>query len=150
MLKNLRFAYKIALLPTMAGLAFVLILGTSWFNAKQSSTLLDEIETGYYASLEMGRELYKGLGLIQRNFQDAAGMADEDMLEEAETMRDEFVRQLEAGRNIPVVDAALIDKIKRSFNDYYMLANTTTTPLPPPFSRCGSQTAQSGSRYRCC
>jgi methyl-accepting chemotaxis protein-1 (serine sensor receptor) len=77
----------------------------------------------------MGRELYKGLGLIQRNFQDAAGMADEDMLEEAETMRDEFVRQLEAGRKIPVVDAALIDKIKRSFNDYYMLANTTTRAL---------------------
>jgi methyl-accepting chemotaxis protein len=129
MFRNLSFAYKITSLPAIACLSLALILGTAWIGVQGSKQTLDEIESGYYASLELGHEMYRNLALIHRSFQDAAATADLDTLEEASMMRDVFLENLNARRKIPVATSVAVTAIEESFLEYFTLVDTTTRNL---------------------
>ncbi|MGB5581263.1 MAG: methyl-accepting chemotaxis protein [Woeseia sp.] len=126
MFKNLPFAYKIGLLPVLSAFAFFLILVTSWIMGDQTARQVDSIENGYYSSLELNRELSETLEQIQRSFQDAAASADLDLLADADALRKQFVRALQAGLDNPVVDVTPLGTIANAFNRYYLLGSNTT------------------------
>lgn len=129
MFRNLPFAYKIISLPALACLSFALILGTAWIGVQGSKRTLDEIESGYYASLELGNKMYRDLALVHRSFQDAAATADLETLEEAALVRDAFLQSLNERRLIPVATSVTVTTIEELFLEYFELANTTTRNL---------------------
>ena len=129
MLRNLPFAYKITSLPALACMAMALILLTAWINTQGSKRTLNEIETGYYSSVELGHQLFMDLGVIHRVFQDAATIADIDTLDEGVALRDGFLASLDAGRSNTVVDTTRFDDIGAQFSIYYEFADSTTRNL---------------------
>ena len=126
MFKNLPFAYKIGLLPVISALAFMLILTTSWYMGGQSIGKVDDIENGYYSSLELNNRLGETLELIQRSFQDAAASADLDILAETDVRPDRSPNLIGRAMENAVVDTAPLGEIAAEFNSYYAQASATT------------------------
>ncbi len=126
MLKNSKFAVKIAMLPAMAALSFVIILVISWTTGRQGIALLEDVETGYYSSLELNRQLYDELEAIQLAFQDAAAMADAEFIRDIDGMRDRFIALMEAGEENTVVDTTPLVQLQSEFASYYDLARVST------------------------
>ncbi len=128
-LRNTRFAAKIALLPTAAGISFLVILAISWIAGRQGTELLQAIETGYYRSLELNQHLYEDLDAMQSAFQDAAGMADPAFMADAEELREHFTAAIAEGLRNEVVDVIPLAELESDFLEYYELAHATTEAL---------------------
>ena len=76
-IQALSFARRIALLPTIAGVGFVLIVAVSLTLGWRSVNRLELVEQGYAPSLEMSRDLDGILAEYQRTMQDAVAAEDE-------------------------------------------------------------------------
>jgi methyl-accepting chemotaxis protein len=126
MFKNLKFKYKIILMPALATGAFLLILFATQFFSGRNEKLLTQIETGYAPALELSRDLEEILGAIQRGLQDAVAAVDEDMLLTTDTYRDRFFKRLEEGREITTLSAEYLDNLKTIFQAYYTFARETS------------------------
>lgn len=125
MLRNLKFATKIGLLPALAGISFVAILAVLLVTGRQGLQLLVDIEQGYYASLELNRQLHEDLAKVQSAFQDSASMADPEYLEDAQAARDRFIATLANGKDNPVVDIEPLLRLEERFSDYFELSTST-------------------------
>ncbi len=129
MLKNLKFAYKIGLLPALATVGFVLSLIVSISLGQRSSRLLSLIEDGYAPSLELSRDLEVTLATVQRNLQDAVASLDIDLLAEADAEQQAFISIVDAARGNPILTDQDLDELVGVFQSYYNLARTTTERL---------------------
>jgi methyl-accepting chemotaxis protein len=128
-LKNLSFARKIALLPTAAGVGFLLTLVLAVGLGRRSAERLRRIEVGYAPSLATSWELDRQLTELQRVMQDAVAAADPEMLDQAETARAAFLDQLDSARANPVLVGAELDALEAQFAAYYDVASRTTSRL---------------------
>jgi methyl-accepting chemotaxis protein len=126
MLKNLRFAFKIGLLPALAGIGFVIILLTATVLGQLSARRLQLIEDGFVPSLEVSRDLEVILANLQRTMQDAVAAADTEILVDADALRVAFLERLDGARGNPVLLAADLDDLAGQFDDYYGIARATT------------------------
>jgi len=124
-IRDLNFSQKIGLLPLLAGVSLILIMAVSWSTGLRSQHLLDEIQEGYYSSLEIKGELYKELTSLQRALQDAASSADAVMLQDADKIRDRMLELLQQGAGNPFGGAEL-PAFEAEFVTYYDLVRTTT------------------------
>ena len=125
MLKNLKFKYKIMLLPFLATAGFLTILLVNHFLGTKSEMLLTRIQTGYAPALELSRDLEETLQGIQRGLQDAVAADDIDTLTETDTLRDQFLRKV-AGTKGDAFEAGESERLKMAFQEYYALARETT------------------------
>lgn len=128
-LNNLKFAYKIGMLPAVATSGFVLILLVSIGLGQQSANRLGAIEDGYAPSLELSRDLQTLITEVQRLMQDAVASFDEVLLEDADAMRDEFLARVEGARGNPVLDDADLTALSDEFGAYYTEARGTTARM---------------------
>jgi len=86
-LADLKFAYKIALMPGLAALGFLTIVLVSGMVGTNNSQLLAGIEQSNFPALAASRDLEEALAAIQRGLQDAVAAHDKTMLGETDTLR---------------------------------------------------------------
>ena len=129
MLKKLKFAHKIGFMPSLAGLAFLLILLMTVLSGRENGALMMEIEKGHVPALVMRRDLEEGLAAIQRALQDAVASFDEDILLETDDQRDVFLATLDAGGSNSTLDPDELEKLRTNFQSYYSLARETSVRM---------------------
>ncbi|HEX9654951.1 MAG TPA: hypothetical protein VGA99_14680, partial [bacterium] len=84
MLKNLKIQSKLLLMPLVASIAFLLVLGMDLILEQQNNRLLLRLEQEYYPHHEIAQKLAESLIALQRNLQDAVASSDTDLLVETE------------------------------------------------------------------
>jgi hypothetical protein len=127
--KNLRFAYKIGLLPTLASVGFLIVLPVTLITGQRNSRLLTTIESGYSPSLELSRDLEVILASLQRQLQDAVAAEDPEALIGADEQKEAFVRRLDSAKTNPVLRAEELDDLAFHLGRYYAVARSTTERL---------------------
>ena len=129
MLKNLSFRFKVILLPSVALVAFLLILIVSLVMGRDIETRLTRIETAHYPSLELSRDLEDILISIQRGVQYGSAAGDTRTLEETDALRDRFLQRLQKGLNDSAVRPDEMQQLKSGLLDYYNQARSVTQKL---------------------
>ena len=74
MLQNISFRRKILLLPTLAAIGFLLVLGLVRLEGQHNEEVTGRIENGYFPALNLGRDLETTLGEVERKLEEAAGV----------------------------------------------------------------------------
>lgn len=120
--RNLKFAYKIALLPIAAGLALLLQIGEAWLAGQSNLEQLEEIEYRNASTATMDA-LFELLEDTQETLESAVSTGDADMLEQAETLRGRFEAAVENGLDNPVVDRARLQAVREDYLAYYEIAS---------------------------
>lgn len=128
MLQNLTFRVKILLLPGIASIAFLVLIGANLVLGQRNTERLTTIEAGYHPALEASRDFQEILTNIQRTLQDAASAADEDGLKTANNLRDAFLARLQHANANRVLKSDL-EPLEEAFAAYYFTAHSTTTRL---------------------
>jgi len=128
-LKNLKFAQKVGLMPLVSGAGFLLLLVLSVALGQRSAGRLELIELGYSPSLELSRDMQGLLTELQRTMQDAVAAADPDMLRDAESVRESFLDRLATARTNPVRNADELNALERQFEAYFGTARDATGRL---------------------
>lgn len=126
MFDKLSFRYKMLIAPALAVMGFCVVLLVTLTLGNQSVSKLQEVQVGYYPSVEMSQELDNDLGAIQRGLQDAVAAKNLDALAETDTIRDKFMQRLGDGKNNPVLDRRDLDQLQSDMSDYYTTARQTT------------------------
>jgi diguanylate cyclase (GGDEF)-like protein/PAS domain S-box-containing protein len=116
------FKRKIALMPSLAALAFVLIIVMTYWAGLRSEGVTLRLEQGYAPALLLGRDLEDCLARLQRGLQDAVASADVAQLAETDQLSRAFLLRLEAGRDNVVLAAPEVEEIRAAFVRYYSLA----------------------------
>ena len=129
MWNRLKFSYKIALLPSLAAIAFLVILGLSLFGGNKNVQRMTQIESGFYPALEISSGLRETLAAIQRGFQDAVASTDQEKLSDVDRLYNSFLSDLDKGKKITVLQKSEIDKLESDFTQYYSLAREITNRM---------------------
>jgi methyl-accepting chemotaxis protein len=126
MFSKLSFRYKMLVIPGLATLAFFVVLATTLTLGTQSVSKMRDVQTGYYPSVELSRDLEDDLGAIQRGLQDAVAAKNAEALADTDVLRDKFISRLNDGRSNPLLDRRDIDQLQSEMSDYYTLARQST------------------------
>ena len=126
MLGNLRFAYKVGLLPAIATVGYGVTLSVSFSLDTRSAERLALIETGYLPALEANRDLENILANLRRNLQDAAAARDTFVLSDAARLNSTFLARINSARGNPVLLEASLNSLAGQFSEYFDLASETT------------------------
>jgi CheY-like chemotaxis protein len=129
MLKNVKFSYKMMIMP---GLVIIVLLGllfvTQFFN-ERNTVLLSQIESGFVPALEWAYNLEGKLTAFQRSIQDAVAAADEEELVTGDALAAEFLELLREGQKFSIVGTEDIKYWETAFQDYYTHARETSIYL---------------------
>jgi methyl-accepting chemotaxis protein len=128
-LRHWTFRRKIMLFPAVAAAALVLIIVVVVMSGVIADRRLTTIQHGYYPSVQLSRTLERSLDDIQRGLQDAVASRDMDRLNEVDTLRNEFVRLLDSGRDNDGIRTSRLDSIRAGFDRYFSLARTASAKL---------------------
>ena len=126
MFRNIRFAYKIMLLPLVGLSAGAAVLAVTVIGMTRNEALSARTATGYFPASELNRDLTEIVGAIQRGLQDATTSEDREKLEETDGLREQFLSRLREGKANPTLDPATLDQLEGDFTSYYDLARDTT------------------------
>ena len=131
MLHNLRFAWKMALLPAVVMVGFLVILAVTIVFGRRSDDALERIETEYYPAVELHRNLEETLDAIQVGLQEAAAERDADALREIDALSDRFgvllAELLEKRANSTEPLFAKLERTRSGFRDYYEAARQASS-----------------------
>ena len=132
MLKRLKFAHKVALMPGLAALGFLVVLAVSAWVGAGNGRILRSIEQGSFPAVDASRELEETLARVQRGLQDAVAAADKGMLAETDGLRDHFLvvlKRLEENKELSQETKDAVPAIGKSFSSYYALARENSLRL---------------------
>jgi methyl-accepting chemotaxis protein len=129
MFENLKFAYKVALMPGLAALGFLLVLFSSLWLGRRNDRLLADLQDGYFPAFEASHALEETLGVIQRGLQDAVAARDPSMLTETDGQRDLFLGTLAKLEENRTLASEQLQGIGDAFRRYYALARDTSLRL---------------------
>ena len=129
MFRKLKFVHRVLMMPAIAALALVLILGTTVFAVSRTESFSTMIEVGYFPATEMHHDLHEILTAIQRALQDAAAAHDPAGIQEADALKEKFLARLEKESANPAVEAAEIERLRGLLNAYYGLGRGMTVRL---------------------
>jgi len=123
---NLKLWHKILILPSLAAVAFLVILILVRFGRVENEQLMTEIETGHVPAVETAVDLLALLEGIQRALQDSVAAADESLLTEADVLRDQMIERFQQGVENSVLSEERLKRLETSFRNYYTLARETS------------------------
>jgi len=126
MFGKMSFRYKMLIVPTLAMIGFCIVLLVTLTLGNQSVSKMQEVQIGFYPSVEMSRDLEDDLGAIQRGLQDAVAAKNAGALAETDGLRDKFIQRLSDGMNNPSLDRRDLDQLQADMTDYYAMARQTT------------------------
>jgi len=126
MFNKLKFQQKMLIGPALAGLAFCLVMAITLILGSRSASQMQQVEAGYYPSVEMSRDLEEDLNAIQRGLQDAVAAKNSEALADTDALKDKFLQRLQKEQNNPVLDHRDLDQLDAEMRDYYVQARQTT------------------------
>ncbi len=126
MFNKLKFQHKMLIGPALAGLAFCLVLAITLIFGSRSVSQMQQVESGYYPSVEMSRDLEEDLNAIQRGLQDAVAAKNSEALADTDALKDKFLQRLQKEQNNPVLDHRDLDQLDAEMREYYVQARQST------------------------
>jgi len=129
MFNRLKFQHKMLIGPALAGLAFCLVLAITLIFGSHSVSQMQQVESGYYPSVEMSRDLEEDLNAIQRGLQDAVAAKNSEALTETDALKDKFLQRLQKEQNNPVLDHRDLDQLDAEMRGYYAQARQNTESM---------------------
>jgi methyl-accepting chemotaxis protein len=126
MFSKLKFQHKMLIGPVLAGAAFCLVLAITLLFGTRSVSQMQLVETGYYPSVEMSRDLEDDLSGIQRGLQDAVAAKNSEGLADTDALKDKFLQRLEKEQNNPVLDRRDLEQLDAEMRDYYLQARQSS------------------------
>ncbi len=126
MFGKLSFRYKMLIVPSLAMIGFFVVLLVTLTLGNQSVSKMQQVQIGFYPSVEMSRDLQDDLGAIQRGLQDAVAAKNPGALAETDALRDKFMQRLNDGMNNPSLDRRDLEQLQADMTDYYATARQTT------------------------
>ena len=118
---------KLTAIPAVVGLGFLfLILGDRAISTGVRKRL-HLVEDDYIPLIESGPRLEASFTKLKRSFQDAVSARDTDLLEEARSLRDGLLAELDG--IAPFTDASKLAQAKRAVADYYDSADSVSRRL---------------------
>ncbi len=126
MINKLKFQQKMLIGPALAGISFCLVLAITLVLGSRSAGQMQQVESGYYPSVEMSRDLEEDLDAIQRGLQDAVAAKNSEALAETDALKDRFLQRLQKEQNNPVLDHRDLDQLDAEMRDYYVQARQST------------------------
>ncbi len=128
-MRNLKFKYKILILPLIAGVLVLMILGLTKKGHKNNAELSSRVENGYFPALDMSRDLETYLEKIQRGLQDVTTASDMENLKETDQFRDAFMARIKAEKSNITLRPDDLNTLEVEFNAYYHLAREMSIAL---------------------
>jgi methyl-accepting chemotaxis protein len=125
-LNRLSFRYKLLLLPLLATIGFVVVISVGLVFGARNQRLLDQVQKGYYPSVQSSGELSALLKDIQRGLQDAVAAANIPALDDVDQIHGQFVKKLDELALNPVADQQQIKGLREGMEQYYSLARVTS------------------------
>lgn len=126
MFKRLSFQNQVMLLPTVAGIAFVLLAVVSIVLGIGNGIALQRIDTEFSPAEENSQRMLATLSGIHRGLQDAASALDEDILRETKTERATFLNLIQSAKRNPSQNPEEIEKLKNAFIQYFDISYDTS------------------------
>jgi methyl-accepting chemotaxis protein len=126
MFSKLKFQHKMLVGPGLAGIAFCLVLMITLILGTRSVNQMQLVESGYYPSVEMSRDLEEDLSAIQRGLQDAVAAKNSEALSDTDALKDRFLQRLQREQNNPVLDRRDLEQLDAEMRDYYLQARQST------------------------
>jgi methyl-accepting chemotaxis protein len=125
-LNRLTFRYKLLLLPLLATIGFVVVICVGLAFGARNERLLDQVQKGYYPSVQSSGELSSRLKEIQRGLQDAVAALNLPALDEVDQIHASFIRKLDEMSSNPVADQQQVKALREAMDQYYSLARLTS------------------------
>lgn len=126
-IRDLKFSYKILLLPTISIFLFIGIMIMFYLVNRQNNTQYGKIENGYIPYSEMSHELDMTLKDLQRSFQDAVAITDLDKLNSTRELKNRFDSLIGSANNNNVLKGdTVVNYLLDKFNSYYDIAYATS------------------------
>lgn len=119
MFKDLKFKYKILVIPVMAIVTFLIVLFMILSYTSKNERLLSEMVNRHTPARELSHDLLNHLEWIQYRLQDAVSFQDESEITEANTLREEFIQKLNEGIGNPFLKENNLEQLSSLFNSYY-------------------------------
>lgn len=129
MFSKLKFQQKMLIGPALAGLAFCLVLTITLILGSRNVSQMQQVESGYYPSVEMSRDLEEDLNAIQRGLQDAVAAKNREALADTDALKDKFLQRLQKEQNNPVLDHRDLDQLDVEMREYYAQARQSTEAM---------------------
>lgn len=126
MFNKLKFQHKMLVGPGLAAIAFCLVLMITLILGTRSVNQMQLVESGYYPSVEMSRDLEEDLNAIQRGLQDAVAAKNSEALSDTDALKDKFLQRLQREQNNPVLDRRDLEQLDAEMRDYYLQARQST------------------------
>ncbi len=120
---------RIALIPAVAALGFLITLAAIQLSADAGQRRLEIIHEGYGPSLTTSRDMATTFTTLQRALQDAVTIAELEALSEADSLAARLRGLLAAARANPVNDPMAIDSLRHGFDAYYRLVRTASVDM---------------------
>jgi methyl-accepting chemotaxis protein len=125
-LGNLSIGWKLALVPAVATLVLLILMGATRLALTKNADTMNRIENDDFPAAELTRDLVEMLTGIQRGLQDAASAQDAELLSEADRARDAFTEKLKLCGKNGSLDPREVASLEARFGAYYTLARETT------------------------
>lgn len=129
MIRDLRIKYKLLLMPAFATIGFLVVLAVSIYVNRSTERELVLVQTGYYPSVDLSRDVEEKLSKLQRGLQDAVAASNASALDDTDKIKADLVARIEGGKSNPVLDRAELDRLKKSIDTYYAVARDTTARM---------------------
>src|SRR5262249_50169942 len=126
---RLKFRGKILVFPILAIAGFLLLFILDQLANARGKALMMRIETGYYPSLELSRDLEQMLEEAQRGLHDAVAASEIEGLSATDAIHEKILQRLEQGRGNPTINVTSLDQLRVQLNGYFTLARTTSARL---------------------
>ena len=129
MLRRVKFAHKVALMPALAAAGFLVILAVALSLGARNARILSRIGDGHVPAVESSLQLDRTLADLQRSLQDAVASRDAALLQEADQHRDRFLKGLLQAESNPTLDQERVEALQSAFSAYYALARRNSEQM---------------------
>ncbi len=124
MFQRIRLRYRLLIIPVIAIVGFVLIIGLQILFGQQVTELGNAIR-----GFVFGIRVQAALVDLGRAFQDAASEENLERLAETEALRQEIAAYLANAKEFPNFDRAEVEVLETTFGEYYNLGRDTTEAI---------------------
>ena len=121
MFQKISLRYRLLIIPVIAIVGFIAIIGLQVLFGQEVARLGDSIR-GFVFGIRMQAALVD----LGRAFQDAVS---EENLDRLEGLRDQIVTYLEGARDYSNFDRSQVEELERTFSEYYTLGKATTEAM---------------------
>ena len=123
--RDMKFAYKIGLLPLTFSIALMLLIAITWGVGNKNLGQLEEIQLRYQ-STAMTDRISDLLETTQDSLEGAVSTSDPDMLDAADRTRSEFRQVVVDALENPVSDREMLENVREDYEAYFDIARSVS------------------------